>query len=97
MADQISGRRARTLSIEENSFIIVYNQVNMKRKYIFSCYMFYCYLVNGKKNVIFGRKNGIFWRNFHDAFWFYNFSNSTTASIILFKVVPNTNTYLLLL
>jgi hypothetical protein len=32
MADQISVRRARPLSIEDNSFIIVYNQVNINRK-----------------------------------------------------------------
>jgi hypothetical protein len=42
MADQISVRRARTLSIEENSFIIVYNQVNINRKYCFASAKFLC-------------------------------------------------------
>jgi hypothetical protein len=56
------------LSIEENSFIIAYNQFNINRKYSFACYLFCCYLVNGKKNVIFDAKNGIFRPNFHDAF-----------------------------
>jgi hypothetical protein len=35
--------------------------------------------VNGKKNVIFDAKNGIFRPNFHDAFWLYDFSIRTTG------------------
>jgi hypothetical protein len=57
----------------------VYNQFNINRKYSFACYLFCCYLVNGKKNVIFDAKNGIFRPNFHDAFWLYDFSIRTTG------------------
>jgi hypothetical protein len=35
MAHQILGRRARTLSFEENSINIVYNQLAINRKFIF--------------------------------------------------------------
>jgi hypothetical protein len=47
------------------------------------------------KNVGLGGKNGIFRQNVHEAFWLSDFSIRTTGEIILFKVVPNKNAYLL--
>jgi hypothetical protein len=68
MADQILGRSARTLSIEENSFIIAYNQVNIDIKFIFSLLSVFLLFSEWQKNVIFGAKNCIFRQSFHDAF-----------------------------
>jgi hypothetical protein len=73
MADQILRRRASPLSNEEKSFIIVYSEVNINRKSNFACYLFYCYLVNGKKMWILVQKTAFFGEIFMILFDFMTF------------------------
>jgi hypothetical protein len=54
MAHQISEKGAKTLSIEENSFFIVYKEVNIQRRHIFAGNLFFRICIS-EKMTFFGK------------------------------------------